>query len=86
MNYFLKQNEICIFIRPNLLMKKKKLFSYKPVDILAFGFTSYTCVIKILPFLPENRENIVELFKKSERQNSILTEMELKYLEIWKNH
>lgn len=74
------------FYPPEFVDEKKKLFSYKPVDILAFGFTIYTCVIKILSFLPENRENIVELFKKSERQNSILTEMELKYLEIWKNH
>ena len=44
--------------------KSKKLFSYKPVDIWAFGVTIYTCIYKILPFLPENRENVVELFKE----------------------
>ena len=44
--------------------KSKKQFGYKPVDIWAFGVSMYTCIFKSLPFLPENRENIVELFKE----------------------
>jgi len=43
--------------------KSKKQFGYKPVDIWAFGVSMYTCIFKSLPFLPENRENVVELFK-----------------------
>ena len=44
--------------------KSKKQFGYKPVDIWAFGVSIYTCIFKSLPFLPENRENVVELFKE----------------------
>jgi [calcium/calmodulin-dependent protein kinase] kinase len=44
--------------------KSKKQFGYKPVDIWAFGVSMYTCIFKTLPFLPENRENVVELFKE----------------------
>lgn len=44
--------------------KEKKNFSYKPVDIWAFGVSIYTCIFKSLPFLPENRENVVQLFKE----------------------
>ena len=44
--------------------KSKKQFGYKPVDIWAFGVSLYTCIFKSLPFLPENRENVVELFKE----------------------
>ena len=44
--------------------KSKKQFGYKPVDIWAFGVSMYTCIFKSLPFLPENRENVVELFKE----------------------
>ena len=44
--------------------KSKKQFGYKPVDIWAFGVSIYTCIFKCLPFLPENRENVVELFKE----------------------
>ena len=44
--------------------KSKKQFGYKPVDIWAFGVSIYTCIFKTLPFLPENRENVVELFKE----------------------
>jgi [calcium/calmodulin-dependent protein kinase] kinase len=44
--------------------KSKKQFGYKPVDIWAFGVSMYTCIFKCLPFLPENRENVVELFKE----------------------
>ena len=49
--------------------KSKKLFSYKPVDIWAFGVSIYTCIFKSLPFLPENRENVVELFKEIREAN-----------------
>ena len=44
--------------------KSKKQFGYKPVDIWALGISMYTCIFKSLPFLPENRENVVELFKE----------------------
>ena len=44
--------------------KNKKQFGYKPVDIWALGISIYTCIFKSLPFLPENRENVVELFKE----------------------
>ena len=44
--------------------KSKKQFGYKPVDSWAFGVSIYTCIFKSLPFLPENRENVVELFKE----------------------
>ena len=44
--------------------KSKKQFGYNPVDIWAFGVSMYTCIFKSLPFLPENRENVVELFKE----------------------
>ena len=44
--------------------KSKKQFGYKPVDIWAFGVSMYTCIFKSLPFLPENRENVVELFRE----------------------
>ena len=44
--------------------KNRKQFGYKPVDIWAFGVSIYTCIFKTLPFLPENRENVVELFKE----------------------
>ena len=49
--------------------KSKKLFSYKPVDVWAFGVSIYTCIFKSLPFLPENRENVVELFKEIREAN-----------------
>ena len=43
--------------------KEHKIFSYKPVDVWDFGVTIYTCISKKLPFLPENPNNILELFK-----------------------
>jgi len=39
--------------------KEKKTIDYKAVDIWAFGISIYTCIFKCLPFMPENRENIV---------------------------
>ena len=50
--------------------KSKKQFGYKPVDIWAFGVSIYTCIFKSLPFLPDNRDNIVELYKEI-RENDI---------------
>ena len=44
--------------------KEKKSIDYKAVDIWAFGISIYTCIFKCLPFMPEKRENIVELFKE----------------------
>ena len=43
--------------------KEKKVFGYKPVDIWALGVTIYTVIFKCLPFLPENVNNVIELFK-----------------------
>ena len=63
--YFQKLRGICIFFPPEFVDgKSKKQFGYKPVDIWAFGVSIYTCIFKSLPFLPENRENVVELFKE----------------------
>ena len=44
--------------------KEKKSIDYKAVDIWDFGISIYTYIFKRLPFMPENRENIVELFKE----------------------
>ena len=44
--------------------KEKKSIDYQAVDIWAFGISIYTYIFKRLPFMPENRENIVELFKE----------------------
>ena len=43
--------------------KEKKSIDYKAVDIWDLGISIYTYIFKCLPFMPENRENIVELFK-----------------------
>lgn len=43
--------------------KENKIFSYKPVDIWAFGVTIYTCIFKKLPFLPKVPNNYIELLK-----------------------
>lgn len=52
------------FFPPELVEEKeKKDIDYKAVDIYAFGVSLYTFIFKCLPFMPENRENIVELFK-----------------------
>jgi len=51
------------FFPPELVEEKeKKDIDYKAVDIYMFGVSIYTCIFKCLPFMPENRENIVELF------------------------
>ena len=49
--------------------KEKKSIDYKAVDIWDFGISIYTCIFKRLPFMPENRENIVELFKEITEAN-----------------
>ena len=49
--------------------KEKKTIDYKAVDIWAFGISIYTFIFKRLPFMPENRENIVELFKEINEGN-----------------
>ena len=54
------------FFPPELvedMEKEKKSIDYQKVDIWAFGISIYTYIFKRLPFMPENRENIVELFK-----------------------
>jgi serine/threonine protein kinase len=43
--------------------KEKKVFGYKPVDVWALGVTIYTCIFKRLPFLPDNHNNVMELFR-----------------------
>jgi [calcium/calmodulin-dependent protein kinase] kinase len=43
--------------------KENKIFSYKPVDVWALGVTIYTVIFKCLPFLPENVNNVIELFR-----------------------
>ena len=64
-NKFSKTEGNMYFFPPEFVDgKSKKQFGYKPVDIWAFGVSMYTCIFKSLPFLPENRENVVELFKE----------------------
>ena len=49
--------------------KEKKSIDYKAVDIWDLGISIYTYIFKCLPFMPENRENIVELFKAMTESN-----------------
>ena len=49
--------------------KEKKSIDYKAVDIWDLGISIYTYIFKCLPFMPENRENIVELFKAIAESN-----------------
>ena len=49
--------------------KEKKSIDYKAVDIWDLGISIYTYIFKCLPFMPENRENIVELFKAITESN-----------------
>ena len=54
------------FFPPELVDEKekdKKNIDFKPVDIWMFGVSIYTCIYKRLPFVPEVRDNIIELFK-----------------------
>ena len=63
---FLRTQGNIYFFPPELVEEKekdKKNIDYKPVDIWTLGVSIYTCIYKCLPFVPENRENIVELFK-----------------------
>lgn len=53
------------FFPPEFIDEKEdKPFSCKPVDIWTFGISIYACIFKCLPFFPENRENIMELFNQ----------------------
>ena len=49
--------------------KEKKSIDYKAVNIWDLGISIYTYIFKCLPFMPENRENIVELFKAITESN-----------------
>jgi len=49
--------------------KEKRSIDYKAVDIWDLGISIYTYIFKCLPFMPENRENIVELFKAITESN-----------------
>ena len=63
---FLRTQGNIYFFPPELVEEKekeKKNIDYKSVDIWTLGISMYTCIYKCLPFVPENRENIVELFK-----------------------
>jgi [calcium/calmodulin-dependent protein kinase] kinase len=43
--------------------KEHKKFSYKAVDVWALGVTIYTCIFKCLPFMTDNTNNVIGLFK-----------------------
>ena len=71
---FLRTQGNIYFFPPELVEEKekekeKKNIDYKPVDIWTLGVSIYTCIYKCLPFVPENRENIVELFKSISNAN-----------------
>ena len=51
------------FYPPEFIVNEDELFSYKPVDIWAFGVTIYTIIFKKLPFLPEIVSDIMGLFQ-----------------------
>ena len=51
------------FYPPEFIDNNNELFSYKPVDIWAFGVTIYTIIFKKLPFLPEIVSDIMGLFQ-----------------------
>ena len=65
-NFIRTQGNI-YFFPPELVDEKekdKKTIDYKAVDIWMLGVSIYTCIYKCLPFVPEIRDNIVELFKQ----------------------
>ena len=67
---FLRTQGNIYFFPPELVEEKeKKNIDYKSVDIWTLGISMYTCIYKCLPFVPENRENIVELFKAISNAN-----------------
>jgi len=73
---FLRTQGNIYFFPPELVEEKekekdneKKNIDYKSVDIWTLGVSMYTCIYKCLPFVPENRENIVELFKDISNAN-----------------
>ena len=63
---FLRTQGNIYFFPPELVDEKekdKKIIDYRKVDIWTLGVSIYTCIYKSLPFVPEVRDNIVELFK-----------------------
>jgi [calcium/calmodulin-dependent protein kinase] kinase len=69
---FLRTQGNIYFFPPELVEEKekeKKNIDYKSVDIWTLGISMYTCIYKCLPFVPDNRENIVELFKAISNAN-----------------
>ena len=73
-NFIRTQGNI-YFFPPELVEEKekekeeKKSIDYKPVDIWMLGVSIYTCIYKCLPFVPEVRDNIIELFKEISNAN-----------------
>ena len=70
-NFIRTQGNI-YFFPPELVDEKekdKKIIDYKAVDIWMMGVSIYTCIYKCLPFVPEIRDNIVELFKQISEAN-----------------
>ena len=64
---FLRTQGNIYFFPPELVDEKekdKKSIDYKAVDIWMLGISIYTCIYKCLPFVPEVRDNIVELFRE----------------------
>ena len=69
---FLRTQGNIYFFPPELVDEKekdKKSIDYKPVDIWMLGVSIYTCIYKCLPFVPEVRDNIIELFKEISNAN-----------------
>ena len=71
---FLRTQGNIYFFPPELVDEKekdkdKKRIDYKPVDIWMLGVSIYTCIYKCLPFVPDVRDNIIELFKEISNAN-----------------
>ena len=65
-NFIRTQGNI-YFFPPELVEEKekeKKAIDYKPVDIWMLGVSIYTCIFKCLPFVPDVRDNVIELFQE----------------------
>ena len=86
---FLRTQGNIYFFPPELVDEKekdKKNIDYRPVDIWTLGVSIYTCIFKSLPFVPEVRDNIVELFKEINKadfnynKNGIVISDEMKTL------
>ena len=71
---FLRTQGNIYFFPPELVDEKekekdKKNIDYKSVDIWMLGVSIYTCIYKSLPFVPDVRDNIIELFKEISKAN-----------------